>query len=90
VVPAPSTAPEADEALSGADRRALEKELVSLEKRLARAEERIRAEHDALAVHDQADYAGLSELSGRLREREAERDAIELAWLEAAERLEHS
>ncbi len=76
--------------MTGADRRALEKELTSLEKRLAKAEERIRAEHDALAAHDQADYAGLGAITARLSEREAERDAIELAWLEAAERLEHA
>ncbi|MCU1474069.1 ABC-F family ATP-binding cassette domain-containing protein [Amnibacterium sp.] len=89
-VPEPSTAPGPDAAMSGADRRVLEKELVSLEKRLARAEERIRAEHDAMAVHDQSDYAGITALAERLRDRESERDAIELAWLEAAERLERA
>jgi hypothetical protein len=41
-----------------------------------------------MAVHDQADYEGITALAVRLRERETERDAIELAWLEAAERLE--
>jgi ATPase subunit of ABC transporter with duplicated ATPase domains len=89
-VPEPAVAGSASEAMSGADRRALEKELTSLEKRLAKAEERIRAEHDALAAHDQADYSGLGAITARLSEREAERDAIELAWLEAAERLEHA
>ncbi|HET6825916.1 MAG TPA: ABC-F family ATP-binding cassette domain-containing protein [Amnibacterium sp.] len=90
VVVEPEPSPDPDEGLSGADRRSLEKELVSLEKRLARAEERIRAEHDALAAHDQADYEGITALAARLRERESERDSIELAWLEAAERLERA
>ena len=89
-VPEPATVGATSEAMTGADRRALEKELTSLEKRLGKAEERIRAEHDALAAHDQADYAGLGAITARLSEREAERDAIELAWLEAAERLEHA
>ncbi|MDH2445486.1 ABC-F family ATP-binding cassette domain-containing protein [Amnibacterium sp. CER49] len=80
--------PEGD-ALSGAERRNLEKELASLEKRIGRAEERIASEHAALAAHDQSDYAGLGELTERLRERESEREDLELAWLEAAERLEH-
>ncbi|MDQ1514102.1 MAG: transport system ATP-binding/permease protein, partial [Microbacteriaceae bacterium] len=78
----------AGEGLSGAERRALEKELVSLEKRLARAEERIRSEHDALAAHDQADYDGVTVIAARLREHETERADLELAWLETAERLE--
>jgi ABC-type multidrug transport system ATPase subunit len=86
--PGSPAAPEGD-ALSGAERRNLEKELASLEKRIGRAEERIAREHAALAAHDQSDYAGLGELTERLRERESEREDLELAWLEAAERLEH-
>jgi ATP-binding cassette subfamily F protein uup len=90
VAPAEETGVGAGEQLSGAERRALEKELVSLEKRLARAEERIRADHDALAAHDQADYDGVAAIAALLREREAERADLELAWLETAERLERS
>ena len=74
--------------LSGADRRTLEKQLAALDRRLARLTAATRADHDALALHDQADYAGLESIAARIRDREAERDDLELEWLEAAERLE--
>ena len=47
-----------------------------------------KADHDALATHDQSDYVGLEAIAGRIRDREEERDGLELEWLEAAERLE--
>jgi ATP-binding cassette subfamily F protein uup len=90
VAPAQEPGPAGGGELSGSERRALEKELTSLEKRLARAEDRIRAEHDALAAHDQSDYDGVGAIAARLREREAERADLELAWLETAERLERA
>ena len=75
-------------AVSGADRRTLEKQVASLDRRLAKLAAQIRSDHDALADFDQSDYAGVGALSESLRAREAERDALELEWLEAAERLE--
>jgi ATP-binding cassette subfamily F protein uup len=74
--------------LSGAERRDLEKQLASLDRRMQRLASQTRADHDALATHDQSDYVGLETIAGRIREREAERDSLELEWLEAAERLE--
>jgi len=74
--------------LSGSERRDLEKQLSALDRRMQRLAKETRADHDALATHDQSDYVGLETIAGRIREREAERDALELEWLEAAERLE--
>ncbi|MFD1721567.1 ABC-F family ATP-binding cassette domain-containing protein [Amnibacterium endophyticum] len=74
--------------VSGAERRALEKQLSSLDRRMARLTDEVRADHDALAAHDQADYVGLESIAARIRQREAERDDLELEWLDTAERLE--
>jgi ATPase subunit of ABC transporter with duplicated ATPase domains len=76
--------------LSGAERRALEKQVASLDRRLQRLVTETRADHDALAVHDQGDYAGLEAIAARIRTREAEQADVELEWLEAAERLERA
>ena len=78
----------AAQGLSGADRRALEKQLAALDRRVTRLGAETRADHDALVAHDQADFAGLEAIAARIRSREDERDALELEWLEAAERLE--
>ena len=74
--------------LSGAERRDLEKQLASLDRRMQRLATETRADHDALAAHDQSDYVGLEAIAGRIRDREEERETLELEWLEAAERLE--
>jgi ATPase subunit of ABC transporter with duplicated ATPase domains len=74
--------------LTGAERRDLEKQLASLDRRMSRLADETRSDHDALATHDQSDYVGLEAIAARIREREAERETLELEWLEAAERLE--
>ena len=76
--------------LSGSERRDLEKQLSALDRRMQRLAKETQADHDALATHDQSDYVGLETIAGRIREREAERDGLELEWLDAAERLETS
>uniref|UniRef100_UPI0035CAAC7D ABC-F family ATP-binding cassette domain-containing protein n=1 Tax=uncultured Amnibacterium sp. TaxID=1631851 RepID=UPI0035CAAC7D len=74
--------------LSGSERRDLEKRVASLDRRMQRMTKETQADHDALATHDQHDYVGLEAIAGRIRDRETEREALELEWLEAAERLE--
>jgi ATPase subunit of ABC transporter with duplicated ATPase domains len=74
--------------LSGSERRDLEKLVGSLDRRMQRLTAATRADHDALATHDQSDYVGLEAIAGRIRDRESERETLELEWLEAAERLE--
>jgi ATPase subunit of ABC transporter with duplicated ATPase domains len=75
-------------AQSGAARREAEKELAAIDRRLAKAADAIRAQHEEFAAHDQSDYVGLAALQTRLSEREAEAAALEERWLELSERLE--
>ena len=71
--------------LSGAQRRAVEKEMAGLERQLARLADRIAAKHIELAEHDQSDHVALTGLSHQLRELEAEVAATEIRWLELSE-----
>ncbi|RLK48962.1 ABC-F family ATP-binding cassette domain-containing protein [Microbacterium telephonicum] len=74
--------------LAGAERRAAEKELTALDRRLEKLTARIDADRVALADHDQSDYVGLGERMREIGELEAERDTLELRWLELGEQLE--
>ena len=79
--------PAAEATLSGADRRAAEKELAALERRMQKLAEQIdRAKH-ALADHDQSDYAGLGEKMKEISAQEAEVEELELRWFELTEQL---
>jgi len=85
---AAGTSPPAAPVLAGADRRAAEKELAALDRRLEKLTARIDAERTSLAEHDQADYVGLGERMRAITTLEAERDDLELHWLELGEALE--
>jgi ATPase subunit of ABC transporter with duplicated ATPase domains len=77
----------AEPALSGADRRAAEKEVSALERRMQKLAEQIdRAKH-ALADHDQSDYAGLGEKMKAIQAQQDEVDELELRWFELTEQL---
>ena len=73
--------------LGGAERRAAEKELAAIDRKLAKLQGRIDELHVALAEHDVSDYAGIGALHETLREVEAERDTLETRWLELGELL---
>jgi ATPase subunit of ABC transporter with duplicated ATPase domains len=75
-------------AMSGADRRAAEKELAATDRQLARLADRIAAKHNELAEHDQSDHVALTRLTQELRELEGEVAATEARWLELSEILE--
>jgi len=81
-------APAAPPALAGAERRAAEKELAAIDRKLESLQQRIATVHAEMATHDVADFAGLSALNDRLRELEAETAALEERWLELGERLD--
>jgi len=75
-------------ALDGAARRAAEKELAALERRMQKLNEQIdRAKH-ALADHDQSDYAGLGERMKTIQAQQDEVDELELRWFELTEQLD--
>ncbi|MCD2442808.1 ABC-F family ATP-binding cassette domain-containing protein [Agromyces sp. SYSU K20354] len=75
-------------ALAGAERRAAEKELSSIDRRLERLQAEIAAQHEKLARHDQSDYVGLGALGDELAGLEASVADLETRWLEVSELLE--
>jgi ABC transport system ATP-binding/permease protein len=84
--PASTTA--TPQALSGAQRRAAEKELVSVDRLLARLADRIAAKHLELAEHDQSDHVALTRLTRELRALENEVAEQETRWLELSDIVE--
>jgi ATPase subunit of ABC transporter with duplicated ATPase domains len=82
-----STAASSAPALSGAEAHAAQKELGALERRMQKLEKQTSSLHATLAEHDQTDYAGLQEITGRLREVELENEELEERWLELSEQL---
>jgi ABC transport system ATP-binding/permease protein len=85
--PSASTAA-APPVLSGAQRRAAEKELVSVDRQLARLADRIAAKHLELAEHDQSDHVALTRLTRELRTLESEVVEMETRWLELSDIVE--
>ncbi|ASR02312.1 ABC-F family ATP-binding cassette domain-containing protein [Gordonia rubripertincta] len=79
---------ESASALSGAELRAANKELASLERRIDKLHSKIDEARTALADHDQSDYQGLSAETERIREMESELAEIEERWMELGEAIE--
>jgi ATPase subunit of ABC transporter with duplicated ATPase domains len=81
-----STAPAAaTSSLSGADLRAVQKEVSAIERRLGKLDQQIAARRTALADRDQADYAGLAAEMAEISALEQENAALEERWLELSE-----
>ena len=78
----------AAQGLSGAERRAAEKELSSIERKLQNLQSAIDRIHVAMAEHDTSDYDGLAALNDELRARETEIAQLEERWLELGEQLD--
>jgi ATPase subunit of ABC transporter with duplicated ATPase domains len=88
VEPITAAKPAAATNLSGAEKHALEKELKSLDRQIENIRATIQSVHDALGVNDQSDFAGLTDLSTRLREADATLEGLEIRWLAVMEKLE--
>ena len=73
--------------LSGAGRRAAEKEVNSIDRRLAKLADKVAQVHARMAEHDQSDYVGLRKHADDLRDLEAEVAELEDRWLELSEKL---
>ncbi|HEU0190003.1 MAG TPA: ABC-F family ATP-binding cassette domain-containing protein [Mycobacterium sp.] len=73
---------------SGAELRAIQKEIAATDRRLASLAGQINAKHRQLADHDQSDHVGLGRLTKELRALEAEVVESEAHWLELSERIE--
>ncbi|WOQ68971.1 ABC-F family ATP-binding cassette domain-containing protein [Microbacterium limosum] len=74
-------------ALTGAERRAAEKELAAAERRMAKLTSEIERKRTALADHDQGDFVGLGEKMAEIGALEEENSALEERWLELSEKL---
>ena len=74
--------------LSGAALRNVQKEIVGLDRAIAKLTDRINAKHVELAEHDQSDHVGVGRLSAELRTLEGELADTESRWLELSERVE--
>ena len=86
--PPTTTAAAKPPAMSGADRRAANKELAATDRQLARLADQIAAKHNELAEHNQTDHVELTRLTQQLRQLEGEVAATEARWLELSEILE--
>jgi ATP-binding cassette subfamily F protein uup len=73
--------------VGGAEERAARKAVARIDKRLARIAE-LEAELNEQVLEHAQDYEKLAELGARLETLSAERDDLELQWLEAAELLD--
>lgn len=89
-MPAAATpVPSAQEpALSGADRRAAEKEVGALERRLDKVRTQVKTTHKQMAAHDASDYVGLQRIHSDLQALESQANDLEERWLELSELLE--
>jgi len=84
---APSKAAPASE-LVGADRRAAQKELQAVERRLSKLTAQADADRTALADHDQSDYVGIGDKMRAITAIDDEIASLEERWLELSEQLE--
>ena len=85
---APGPAPSPKAALSGGQQRELRKTMASAEKRMDTLKGKIEAKQAEMAAVDPADYLALTAAQDEIAAFEAQVEALELQWLEAAEALE--
>ena len=83
-----STGAGGEKQLSGAERRAAQKEVAAIERRLEKVGGRIAALQERMAAHDPSDYEGLRGLTEESRALRLESDSLEERWLELSDRLE--
>jgi ATPase subunit of ABC transporter with duplicated ATPase domains len=86
--PAPATPRETGPGaspLSGAERRSVQKEVASIERRLDKLSAEVDTLHRRMTDHDQSDYPGLQRLADRLRAVEHETVGLEERWLELSD-----
>ncbi|MEU3846958.1 ABC-F family ATP-binding cassette domain-containing protein [Micrococcus terreus] len=71
--------------LSGAERRAAQKELTATERRMEKLSSEVERLHERIAAHDQSDFEGLGVITQELNAVEAELAELEERWLELSE-----
>jgi ATP-binding cassette subfamily F protein uup len=85
--PEPGKADGVAPALAGAALRDAQKEVASVERRLARLTEQINDAKNALATHDHSDYLGLTKRMKEIGALEADVQALEERWFQLTELL---
>lgn len=88
-----SQAPAGDSAgktstLSGKERRELTKRINAIERKLDKLKEEKAGIEASMAAHDPSDFVGLGELTGQVQDIDAQREELEIEWLELEEKLE--
>lgn len=83
----PTVAAAASPGLSGAERRAAQKEVASIERRLDKLGVQVDDLHRRMAGHDQSDFEGLQRLADQLRATEVETADLEERWIELSEQV---
>lgn len=74
--------------IGGADRRAAEKEVQGIARKIQKIEQSMKKVDAELAAHDQGDYEGLGVITAKRQALAADVDALEERWLELSEVLE--
>jgi ATP-binding cassette subfamily F protein uup len=75
-------------ALGGAELRNAQKELASIDRKVAKQQARIKELHNSLAAHDQSDYTGLGKLQAEVTAAEDAVAGFETRWVELSVLLE--
>ncbi|QOR71657.1 ABC-F family ATP-binding cassette domain-containing protein [Ruania alkalisoli] len=78
---------QAQPGLSGAELRAAQKKLTSVERRMEKVSTEIGKRQTALADHDQSDYEGLAKQMEGIRALQREQEELEEQWLELSEHV---
>ena len=74
--------------MSNAQRRAAQKELSALERKMGKLQRSVGDVHARMAAHDQSDFSGLASLTQEQQGYESELAEIEERWLELTDELE--
>ncbi len=74
--------------LGGAELRNAQKELASIDRKIAKWQQQIAEIHEKLALHDQSDYDGVGALTAQLQKLENDVVSNEVRWIELSELLE--
>lgn len=82
-----ATAASTASALDGAALRAAQKEVSALERRIQKLTQQNYKAKQALAEHDQSDFAGLGDKMTAINEQQAEIEELELRWFEFTEEI---
>lgn len=86
-MPAGAASESSPDALSGAERRTLEKECSALERKIAKLQDALNTSHAEMVNHDPGDYAGLTARNAQAQQLTADIAELEDRWLEVTLQL---